>query len=104
MVEMYFPKQEYEDRWKGVRKVMADRGYEAAVIWGRTGGTYERSGNIVYLTNYYSTQSGQMPDNALSIAPAISSVILTHSGKPELIADENPNPNLIATDRFRWSH
>lgn len=104
MVERYFPQEEYESRWQKVRKLMADRGYEAAVIWGRSGGTYERSGNIVYLANYYSTQSGQMPDNGVSVACAIASLVLTHSGKPELIADENPNTNLIATDRFRWSH
>lgn len=104
MVEKYFPQEEYENRWKRVRKLMADRGYEVAVIWGRTGGTFERSGNVVYLANYYSTQSGQMPDNNLNVACAISSLILTHSGKPELVADEQPNTNLIATDRFRWSH
>jgi len=104
MVEKYFPQEEYENRWQRVRKVMADRGYETAVIWARTGGTFERSGNVVYLANYYSTQSGQMPDNGVSTACAISSLVLGHSGKPELIADENPNPSLIATDRFRWSH
>ena len=103
MVAMYFPHEEYEQRWQRLRKVMAERGYEAAVVWGRTGGTYERSGNVVYLSNFYSTQSGQMLDNALNIAPAISSVIVGPSGKPELIADESPNPALVATDRIRWS-
>ena len=58
----YFPREEYEARWAAVHAVMAGKGYDGAVIWGRSGGTYERHGDIVYLLNYYSNQSGQIWD------------------------------------------
>ena len=101
----YFPKHEYEARWAAVHSVMATKGYDAAVIWGRSGGTYERHGDIVYLLNYYSNQSGQIWDSFHEDlnAAAISAVILRPGEKPELIADEPwPRQHLIPTDRIAW--
>ena len=85
---------------------MAAKGYDAAVVWGRTGGTYERHGDIVYLLNYYSNQSGQVWDRFHEDlnASAISSAILRPGEPPELVADEPwPRPHLIPTDRVTWS-
>ena len=58
----YFSIEEYHDRWKKVQAAMKKKGYDYALIWGKTGGTYERSGDILYLANYYSTHSGHEPD------------------------------------------
>ena len=38
---------------------MIDRGYDVAVVWSRSGGTYDRCGDVLYLSNYVSTESGQ---------------------------------------------
>ena len=35
----YFPLDEYEDRWGRTHRLMEQRGIEAAVVWGRAGGT-----------------------------------------------------------------
>ena len=59
---LYFSQDEYERRWKAVYDSMAEKGYETAVIWGKTAGNYERHGDLLYLTNYYSNQSGHSLD------------------------------------------
>ena len=40
----YFPQDEYESRWARVEQEMKRRGYEAAVVWGRSGGSFDRCG------------------------------------------------------------
>lgn len=45
----FFPNEEYEARWVAV---------EAAVVFGRSGGTNDRCGDVLYLTNFFSTASG----------------------------------------------
>ncbi len=71
-----FPLEEFEARWQRVHDEIARKGYEAAVVWGKTSGVYERSGDMLYLTNFYSTHSGQEPDtelwNGRSYSAAIS--------------------------------
>jgi hypothetical protein len=37
---------------------MEAEGFETALIWGQTAGTYERHADALYLANYYSNQSG----------------------------------------------
>ena len=65
MVDRYFPIDEYEERRTRVLAEMKARGHDLAVIWGRGAGAHERGQDTLYLTNYYSTASGQEPDNAL---------------------------------------
>jgi len=67
----------------------------------------KRSGDIVYLANYTSGNSGQIPAGLLGEAcdgVEFSTVILERGEKPELIANEEPYPQLIATDRYRRSY
>ena len=58
MVAAYFPADEYHDRWRRVNARMAEAEFETAVVWGRSAGTYERCGDVLYLTNFYGTSSG----------------------------------------------
>ena len=97
---MYFPQVEYEDRWRRVYEELGRRGYEVAVVFGRSGGTYERCGNVLWLTNFYSSVSGH---GLRGRTQAFSAVILADGEMPELHTGEPaPNPDLLATDRVRW--
>ena len=105
MTARYFPVEEYEARWQRVHDEMRRRGYDAAVVWGRSAGTYDRCGDVLYLANYYSTHSGQGIDTRLHNARSFSAVILQQGETPELHADEPwPRRDLIATDRIEWHY
>ena len=96
-----FPLEEYEARWQRVHDAMAVKGYETAVVWGKTSGVYERAGDILYLTNFFSTHSGQEPDTELWNGRAYSAAILQPGEVPELVTDEaEARFDIIATDRF----
>ncbi len=98
---MYFPQEEYEARWRRVYEVMNARGYQTAVVWGRSAGTYERCGDVLYLTNFYGTVSGQ----GLERTGAFSAVILVDAEAPELHVGEPDTPrDLLATDRVEWDY
>jgi Xaa-Pro aminopeptidase len=97
-----FPVDEYETRWNRVYDLMARKGYRVAVVWGKTSGVYERAGDTLYLTNFFSTHSGQEPDTVLWNGRSYNAVILEDGQVPELITDESePRLDIIATDRFR---
>jgi len=97
---MYFPGEEYENRWTRVYDEMERRGFNAAVVWGRSAGTYERCGDVLYLTNYYSNHSGHELDNRLWNGRSFSAVILADRDVPELHMDEpEVRPDIVATDR-----
>lgn len=105
MCAMYFPRPEYEQRWERVQRAMRARGAETAVVWGRSAGTYERCGDILYLTNYYSTHSGQGLDTPMTNARGIAAVILRAGEEPELQADDAwPRTDLMPLSRAQWSH
>ena len=96
-----FPLEEYEQRWNRAYDYMESKGYETAVVWGKTSGVYERAGDMLYLTNFFSTHSGQEPDTVLWNGRSFSGVILSNRETPELITDESePRYETIATDRF----
>jgi Xaa-Pro dipeptidase len=95
-----FPRDEYETRWRKIAADMEARGLAAALVWGRGGGSYDRCGDVLYLTNYYSCASGQEIDNPLNTARAFSAVLLQPGQEPELIIDEpDPRRDLLATAR-----
>jgi Xaa-Pro aminopeptidase len=56
---MDFPKDEYEERWQRVYAEMERRGYRTLVVWQRSGGGYDRAGNVWWLAGYASQASGQ---------------------------------------------
>jgi len=95
-----FPADEYAARWAAISADMEARGLAAALVWGRGGGSYDRCGDVLYLTNYYSCASGQEIDNPLNTARSFSAVILQPGQEPELIVDEpDPRGDLLATTR-----
>lgn len=99
----YFSQSEYERRWSATYEEMSRRGYDVAIVFGRSAGTYERSGNIVYLTNFYSTHSGAEGDTPAWSGRGYAAAILTGGEAPDLHTDEADSPpDLIATDRVQW--
>ena len=100
---MYFPKEEYEERWRRVYDEMDARGFDAAVIWGRSAGTYERCGNVLYLTNYYSYQSGHEEDTNMWMGISFSAAIMSNREAPTLVADMADFPShLLPLDDYVW--
>ena len=45
--------EEYADRLRGLRGLLAEAGLDAAIVWGRGGGSVDRFSNIRYLTGFY---------------------------------------------------
>jgi Xaa-Pro aminopeptidase len=102
-VARYFPQEEYEDRWRRVYAEMRSRGFESAVIWGQSAGTYERCGNVLYLTNYYSSQSGHEEDTDTWMGVGFSAVLLSSEAVPTLVTDmPDPDPEQLAVEDVIW--
>lgn len=102
-MRMYFPQEEYESRWARVHEELERRGHELAVVFGRSAGTYERSGDILYLTNFYSTHSGAEADTPLWQARGFAAAIMRPGEAPALHTDEADTPrDLVAVDRLQW--
>jgi Xaa-Pro aminopeptidase len=102
-MKMYFPQDEYEGRWQRLYAEIARRGYETAVVFGRSAGTYERSGDIVYLTNFFSTHSGAEYDTPLWKGRGYAGAIFAGGEAPELHTDEADTPrDLVATGNIQW--
>ena len=80
---MYFPREEYEVRWSRLQDEMGRRGYETAVVWQRTGGSYDRAGDVWYLTNYASHNIGQEP-SAWGVGCALAALLVRKGEEPEL--------------------
>ncbi len=82
---MRFPKEEYQQRWRRLDEKLAASGYEAVVIWQRSGGSYDRAGNVYYYTGYASQASGQ-EGSALdgSIGASFAAMLFRRGCEPEL--------------------
>jgi len=94
----HFPLEEYEERWRKVHALMAERGHDTAVVWSRSGGTYDRCADVLYLANYYGNHSGQSTRGPMGFA----AVILRRGEPPELVADElDPRADIVATKNAR---
>lgn len=100
MEALYFPQDEYEDRWRRVSNELAARGFDAALVWSRSAGGYEKFGDVFYLTHYYSNQSGQADEDAW-LGVGFAALILEPEQTPLLIADLPEFPHdQVATDRI----
>lgn len=93
----YFPISEYEDRWAKVLAAMKAKGYDVALVWGKTSGVYERAGDMIYLSNFFSTHSGQEPDTVLWNARGFSCIVMQQGKEPQLHTDEaEVRPEVVA--------
>ncbi|HEX2088822.1 MAG TPA: M24 family metallopeptidase [Actinomycetota bacterium] len=96
----YFPMDEYEQRWSRVWDAIHSAGFETALVWGQSGGNYERCNDILYLTNYYSNQSGHAYDSSVRLASSYSAALFANGDSPELFADQPDYPeDLLAVGR-----
>lgn len=104
MAERYFTIDEYESRWSRVHAEMKNRGVPAAVVWGRSNQTYDRSGDVLYLANYYCPE---VPADSLEKnAWGYYAVILQPGAVPELVADsaDDRNSHLPVKNVSRFSN
>lgn len=82
---MYFPQDEYEQRWTRLHEEMERRGFDVAVIWQRTGGSYDRAGNVWYLANYAAQNNGQEQTSpALGVGQAFAALLMRRGAEPEI--------------------
>jgi Xaa-Pro aminopeptidase len=80
---MYFPRDEYEARWSRLHAEMARRGLDTVVLWQRTGGGFDRAGDVWYLSNYASLNIGQEP-SATGVGQAFAALLVRRDEEPEL--------------------
>jgi Xaa-Pro dipeptidase len=82
---MFFSREEYQVRWDKVTKAMAARGYDNLLIWQRGAGTFDRLGDVFWLTNFTMNGTGQDPASEESGAPYTFCAVLMRRGRaPEL--------------------
>jgi Xaa-Pro aminopeptidase len=82
---MFFTRSEYVARWERVQAAMGAAGFENVVVWQRSAGTYDRVGDVYWLTNFYTNGTGQDPASPEYGAPFTFSAVLIRKGRePEL--------------------
>jgi hypothetical protein len=80
-----FSKDEYVARWARVQAAMTAAGYENLIVWQRSTSTYDKVGNVYWLTNFYSNGTGQGPLSADADEPWTFAAVLIRKGRePEL--------------------
>ena len=83
--DLFFAPEEYRARWERVDRAMAARGHDTLLIWQRGAGTFDRVGDVLWLTNFVMNGSGQDPASEESGAPYTFSAVLIRRGRePEL--------------------
>jgi Xaa-Pro dipeptidase len=82
---MFFTRQEYIERWERVSAAMASHGYDTLLVWQRAAGTYDRIGDVYWLTNFTMTGTGQDQASEEFGAPYTFCAVLIRRGQePEL--------------------
>ncbi|MEH7255391.1 M24 family metallopeptidase, partial [Neobacillus niacini] len=93
LISMIFTLDEYQLRWERVYIEMEKRGFDSCVIW--SGASYDRVGDVLWLTNYASGESGQIYESFESLGHGFAAVIMRSGHEPELhIAEPIGNINL----------
>jgi Xaa-Pro dipeptidase len=88
---MYFPRDEYEQRWTKVLDAMHAQGYETLVVWQRSGGAFDRLGDLFWLANYASAVSGQESPSVYGFGRAFAALLFRQGQAPELHIAEEPD-------------
>lgn len=80
-----FTRDEYQTRWTKVQAAMAAAGYENLLVWQRSAGTYDKVGDVYWLTNFQTYGTGQDPMSDEIGEPYTFSAVLIRKGhEPEL--------------------
>ena len=83
--EIFFTKDEYLARWGRVQAAMAAAGHENLLVWQRSASTYDRVGDVFWLTNFYTNGTGQDPLSEELDEPWTFAAVLIRKGhEPEL--------------------
>jgi Xaa-Pro dipeptidase len=83
--EIFFTKDEYLARWGRVQAAMAAAGHENLLVWQRSASTYDRVGDVYWLTNFYTQGTGQDPLSEELDEPWTFAAVLMRKGhEPEL--------------------
>src|SRR5215469_12435474 len=83
---MFFAKHEYHERWDRVQAAMAAAGYENLLVWQRSAGTYDKLGDVYWLTNFYTFGTGQGPATRPEFGEpfCFSAVLIRKGHEPEV--------------------
>ena len=83
--EIFFSNDEYHERWGRVQAAMAAAGYENLLVWQRSAGTYDKAGNVYWLTNFVTDGTGQDPLSSENDEVWTFAAVLIRKGhEPEL--------------------
>jgi Xaa-Pro dipeptidase len=83
--EIFFTKDEYQARWARVQSAMAAAGYENLLVWQRSASTYDKVGDVYWLTNFYTNGTGQESTGEKLDEPWTFAAVLIRKGRePEL--------------------
>ena len=83
--EILFSKDEYHARWQRVQAAMAAAGYEHLIVWQRSASTYDKVGDVHWLTNFVTNGTGQDPWSDATDEPWTFAAVLMRKGhEPEL--------------------
>ena len=83
---MFFTRSEYRERWDRVQAAMAVAGYESLLVWQRSAGTYDKIGDVYWLTNFHTFGTGQGPATKPEFGEpyTFSAVLIRNGQEPEL--------------------
>ena len=83
--EIFFSREEYAERWQRVQAAMAAAGHENLLVWQRSASTYDKVGDVYWLTNFQTYGTGQDPPSETIGEPYTFSAVLIRKGRePEL--------------------
>jgi Xaa-Pro dipeptidase len=83
--EIFFTRDEYQARWSRVQAAMAEAGIDNLLVWQRSAGTYDKMGDVYWLTNFYTYGTGQDPLSEELDEPWTFAAVLMRKGRePEL--------------------
>lgn len=82
---MRFSREEYEQRWARLDDKLGETDHDAVLIWQRTGGSYDRAGDVWYFTGYASHASGQeVSSRSSQLGVGFATMLLVRGREPEL--------------------
>lgn len=103
-----FARAEYEARWQKVYAEMERLDFDAAVIWQRSGGGYDRAGHVLWLTDHATQASGQEPNFGWAFGTSFAAILMRPGHEPELHTVEAVDsiaPGSIAVgEKFQHAH